>query len=68
MMSLTPVMTAAWSLPIDRRGSLPASVANALQGREIGPRIVARACRELQREFFHPPDLSRGNDVSKWRR
>lgn len=43
-------------------------VAWALAGRgEIGPGIVARTGRDMQREFFDPPDLSRGNDQSKWR-
>jgi hypothetical protein len=28
---------------------------------------VHRICVEMQRQFFHPPDLSRGNDQSKYR-
>jgi hypothetical protein len=32
---------------------------------EIGPGIVAKACREAQRKFFDPPELS--HDSSKYR-
>jgi hypothetical protein len=31
------------------------AVAHALQGREIGLGLVGRVCREMQRNFFHPP-------------
>jgi hypothetical protein len=27
---------------------------------EIGPGVVARVCREAQRQFFDPPDLGNG--------
>jgi hypothetical protein len=32
---------------------------------EVGPGTVARVCRELQRQFFGPPDLDRGH-VPRW--
>jgi hypothetical protein len=65
---LDAVMAAARPLDPDLRDPFLRAVANALQGKaEIGPGVVARTCSEMQRQFFHPPDLSRGNDVSKYR-
>jgi hypothetical protein len=29
--------------------------------------VIHRVVAELQRQFFDPPDLLRGNDQSKWR-
>jgi hypothetical protein len=61
-------MAAARPLDPDLRDPFLRAVANALQGREvIGPGLVARVCAELQREFFHPPDLSRGH-APRWAR
>jgi hypothetical protein len=65
---LSAVMSAAQPLPVDLRDPFLHAVASALQGREVGPGSVHRVCRELQREFFAPPDLSRSRDVSRWRR
>jgi hypothetical protein len=43
-------------------------VAARLRGVEmIGDGVVARVCKEAQREFWDAPDLSRSRDVSKWR-
>jgi hypothetical protein len=65
---LDAVMAAARPIAPELRDAFLHSVARALASRgEIGPGIVARTCRELQREFFDPPDVSRGNDHSKWR-
>jgi hypothetical protein len=65
---LDAVMAAARPLPIDLRDPFLHDVAHELSGRaEIGPGTVARTCRELQRQFFAPPDLSRSNDTSKFR-
>jgi hypothetical protein len=33
----------------------------------IGQGTVHQVCRELQRQLFDPPDLSRSNDTSKYR-
>ena len=35
-----------------------AAVAEALRGQQPGPGAVYRACREVQRRFFDPPDLT----------
>jgi hypothetical protein len=61
-------MNAARPLPVDMCDPFLHAVALRLQGQEIGPGIVANTRRELQREFFAPPDLSGGNDKSRWRR
>jgi hypothetical protein len=55
--------------PADRAAFLEA-VAARLAGHqgELGEGLVARTCRELQREFWDPPDLSTGNAKSKYAR
>jgi hypothetical protein len=65
---LDTVMRAAAPLqPIDRDAFL-VLVAARLRGVEmIGDGVVARVCKEAQREFWDAPDLSRSRDVSKWR-
>jgi hypothetical protein len=65
---LDSVLAAARPIAIERRDAFLQQVAAELRGREIGPGLVARICRELQRQFFAPPDLSRGNDTSRWGR
>jgi hypothetical protein len=63
---LAVVMSAARPLPVACRDHFLQEVASALQGYdEIGPGIVHRVIAQVQREFFDPPDLSRGNDASK---
>jgi hypothetical protein len=58
---LDAVMSAARPLDPDLRDPFLRSVAAALQGQAvIGPGVVARVCAELQRQFFHPPDLAAG--------
>ena len=43
------------------RGEFLAAVAAELQHQpQCGPGVVYRACRELQRRFFDPPNLSGG--------
>jgi hypothetical protein len=65
---LDAVVAAARPLPIDLRDRFLHAVAHELSGRAVvGPGVVHRVCRELQRQFFAPPDLSRSNDVSKYR-
>jgi hypothetical protein len=65
---LAAVFDAARPLPVDLRDPFLQAVAHALAGRkDIGPGVVFQTCRELQRQFFAPPDLSRGKDYSRWR-
>jgi hypothetical protein len=66
---LDTVMAAARPLAPDLRDAFLHAVAHALRGHEIGPGLVARTCRELQRDFLDPPDLDgRMPRVSKWER
>jgi hypothetical protein len=59
-------MVAARPLDPDLRDPFLRAVASALSGHEvIGPGVVARTCAEMQRQFFHPPDLDRGY-VPRW--
>jgi hypothetical protein len=63
---LDAVFLAARPLAVRDRDDFLQEVANALAGcSEIGPGTVAKACREAQRKFFDPPELS--HDVSKYR-
>jgi hypothetical protein len=65
---LSAVLAAARPLPVDLRDPFLHAVAHELSGRaEVGPGVVHRVCRELQRQFFSPPNLSRSNDTSKYR-
>jgi hypothetical protein len=66
---LDAVLAAARPLAVELRDPFLRAVAHELAGcgGEIGPGVVARTCRELQREFFDPPDLSRTAGSSKWR-
>jgi predicted DNA-binding transcriptional regulator YafY len=61
------VLAAARPLAPSDRDAFLQAVAVELRnaGGELG---VHRVRRELQRQFFAPPDLSRGNDTSRWRR
>ena len=57
---LDAVMAAARPLPVHLRDPFLHAVAHALSDRNvIGPGTVHQVCRELQRQFFDPPDLSR---------
>jgi hypothetical protein len=63
-------LSAIRPLDPDLRDPFLRAVASALQGQTvIGPGVVARTCAELQRQFFHPPDLSAGaaGRASKYR-
>jgi hypothetical protein len=65
---LDAVMAAARPLPVHLRDPFLHAVAHALSDRNvIGPGTVHQVCRELQRQLFDPPDLSRSNDTSKYR-
>ncbi len=65
---LNAVLAAARPLAVEMRDPFLHAVAHALSGRkEIGPGVVHQVCRELQRQFWDPPDLSRAAGTSKWR-
>ena len=64
---LAVVMAAAEVLaPADRSAFLE-EVARRLQGVTVGAGILHRTIAELQRRYWHPPDLSRNAGSSKWR-
>jgi hypothetical protein len=66
---LDAVFAAARPLDVDLHDAFLRAVAHALQqdcAGEVGPGTVARVCRELQRQFFHPPDFGPGT-TSKYR-
>jgi hypothetical protein len=62
---LDQIFAAAQPLDPDLRDPFLRAVACALQGREIGPGLVARVCRELQREFYKPIDEGH-HHASRW--
>jgi hypothetical protein len=65
---LDAVFAAARPLEPGLRDPFLQAVANALNGAgEIGPGTVARVCREMQRQFFNPPDFE-NRAVSRWSR
>jgi hypothetical protein len=49
------------------RGAYLETVADLLNGHEVGDGSVARAAAEAQRRHRNAPDLSRSNGYSKWR-
>ena len=66
---ITTVMAMARPLPAGARGAFLEQVAAHLAGQPaIGDGIVGRVCRDLQKQFFDPPDIGHGNGVSKWDR
>jgi hypothetical protein len=57
---LSAVMAAARPLDVRVRDAFLQQVADELARCDVvGPGNVARICREVQRQFFDPPDLSR---------
>jgi hypothetical protein len=55
---LSAVMAAARPLAVEMRDPFLQAVAHALSARDvIGPGTVHQVCRDLQRQFFDPPDL-----------
>jgi hypothetical protein len=52
------------------RSAFLLDIATALQGQELGDGLVLRTCREIQRRYWTPPDLSVGaaGRTSKYRR
>jgi hypothetical protein len=66
------VFDAARPLPVDCRDEFLQEVANALRGAhasELGEGAIYRIARDVQRQFFDPPDADgRMPRVSKWER
>jgi hypothetical protein len=55
---LDAVLQAARPLAVEMRDPFLQAVAHALAGRDVvGPGTVHQVCRELQRQFFDPPNL-----------
>jgi hypothetical protein len=61
------VLDHARPLAPDLHDQFMRAVAHALQGREIGPGLVGRTCREMQRNFFHPPATHGPGTLPKYR-
>jgi hypothetical protein len=61
------VLDAARPLAPDLQDQFMHAVAHPLQGREIGPGLVGRTFREMQRHFFHPPATSGPGTLPKYR-
>jgi hypothetical protein len=56
---IATIMTHAYPLRPDARSEFFEAVAVRLAGAaEIGDGLVSRHCRELQRAYFDPPDLT----------
>jgi len=65
---LDAVLAAARPLPVAVREPFLQVVAIALSGHDVvGPGVVHQVCRELQRQFFNPPNLEHGGGQSKRR-
>jgi len=65
---ITTIMSACRPLAVEAREQFLLAVAQTLAGlSEHGDGVVYRVCRELQRQFFDVPDLSRGNGSAKYR-
>lgn len=66
------VFAAARPLDVDLRDPFLQAVANALMHERgpIGPGVVHRVCRELQRQFFVPPQNEKApsRSPSRWDR
>jgi hypothetical protein len=63
---LTIVMAMAEPLPPDLRSDFLEAVARQLAGQgELGDGLVSRTCRALVRQYFDPPDLTRGYGLTR---
>jgi hypothetical protein len=64
---MSQVLRCAEPLAPYDRGAYLERVAEQLRGRELGDGVVHLVCREVQRQFFSPPNLARRLDASKYR-
>jgi hypothetical protein len=66
---LDQVMAAARPLPLHARDAFLQRIAVELSrcNGNVGPGVVFRICRDVQRIFYDAPDLSHGHDGGKWR-
>jgi hypothetical protein len=63
---MTAITNAARPLPPKLRSEFLQAVASEIeQQHQRGPGAIYRACRELQKKYFDPPDL---NGISKYDR
>jgi hypothetical protein len=53
--------------PADRSAFLLLLASRLRDIEMLGDGLIARICRELQAQFWHPPDLSRAAGASKYR-
>ena len=65
---LTRIMHSAAPLAPDDRANFLLDVARELQGRELGDGVVGRVCREVQKRYWHAPDLGRATVPLKYGR
>ena len=67
---LDAILHAARPLPVEARDMFLRAVAHRLQQEcgEIGPGSVSRACREMQKQFFDPPEFESRGAVPRWSR
>jgi hypothetical protein len=57
-----------YAAPLEQRSDFLAAVIQELSSfADVGDGSIGRVCRELQRQFFDPPNLSGANDASKYR-
>jgi hypothetical protein len=61
------VLAAAEPLQRWQRPAFLEAVSLRLRGKELGDGLVSRVCRDMQRQFLVPPDLSRATGTSKYR-
>jgi hypothetical protein len=66
---LDVVMRAAAPLPYHTRDAFLQQVASTLAryNGDLGPGVVFRVARDVQRIYFDAPDLSHGHDGGKYR-
>jgi hypothetical protein len=66
---LDTVLAAARPLAPDLRDPFLRAVAHALSGRDVvGPGTVHQVCRELQRQFWDPPEFNSNAASGKYGR
>jgi hypothetical protein len=65
---MSAILAASYPLPSNKRAPFLEACARELARLpEIGDGTLHRVVMQVQRAYFDPPELSRGNDVSKYR-